>query len=651
MKNLHWIDTAKIGLPESLNKDAQSFVDDVLKGAPGLSYLEAKFRATHSGHLIPTRCYTGVGMKAGCPTWYSVDKGGASRFDKPVLLNHDAVGPILGRVSMAEYIQLKQGRDFTDDWKNPDTGLKMGSGYIMLTTDILDPDAALKLVDGRYHTVSTRQDPRDAWCSVCGASFKGEGCDHEIGDYYETEDGESYMCYPVTGFLDYVEMSIVALPNQPNAVKISSKQIQKQLKDSGRVDDIHVINSFSDSNIPVTSLKMTSKKTGGSADLVGPKLPSLADMTGKVQVNMSGKTAAPPGTEIADLEKTVADAAAAAAAEAAKGEDKKEEQKASPEDEARIATINVLESMREFSLLDESLIIKDQKSAPAHIVYKDEAGEIKVTEEDAKLSTEARKKMSQGTFCGPDRSFPVPDCAHYTAALRLLGRAKASDATKAKIKACVMRKGKSLGCDGAKDMTQEDLDNLDKLAGCGTCAERAAAAEKAAAEGVVTLTKAEHDALVAVKAEYDSMKKDLEKKIADAVALSDAAEKRSQSLLADNTQMRVTMLREKASTLVRLRSRIANETLEDSAISGKVDELLKTEDENKINEALKACTMSLVAGKGQVSDAGPARLVADAAAPAVTPVVEQKPEDKKNKSHDNDLDRLADAEYGDSAED
>jgi hypothetical protein len=65
---------------------------------------------------------------------------------------------------------------------------------------------------------------------------------------------------------------------------------------------------------------------------------------------------------------------------------------------------------------------------------------------DAKLSTSERKKLKKSTFCGPNRSFPVPDCAHVTSAKRLIGRAKVSASTKAKILACVNRKAKSLGC-------------------------------------------------------------------------------------------------------------------------------------------------------------------------------------------------------------
>jgi len=52
---------------------------------------------------------------------------------------------------------------------------------------------------------------------------------------------------------------------------------------------------------------------------------------------------------------------------------------------------------------------------------------------------------------GPNKSFPVPDCAHVTAARRLIGRAKVSEDTKAKILGCVSRKAKAMGCEGGKD--------------------------------------------------------------------------------------------------------------------------------------------------------------------------------------------------------
>jgi len=82
-----------------------------------------------------------------------------------------------------------------------------------------------------------------------------------------------------------------------------------------------------------------------------------------------------------------------------------------------------------------------------------------VLEKSAKLSTKKRKSLPDSAFCGPGRSFPVNDCAHYTAALRLLGRSKYSDATKEKIRACINRKGKQLGCSSKKEKSM-DIEKL-----------------------------------------------------------------------------------------------------------------------------------------------------------------------------------------------
>lgn len=75
--------------------------------------------------------------------------------------------------------------------------------------------------------------------------------------------------------------------------------------------------------------------------------------------------------------------------------------------------------------------------------------------EDAKLSTAARKKLPDSAFCGPDRSFPAHDKAHVTAGLRLLNRSDYSDSTKAKIKACLYRKGKKYGITPSKDELEQ----------------------------------------------------------------------------------------------------------------------------------------------------------------------------------------------------
>ena len=84
--------------------------------------------------------------------------------------------------------------------------------------------------------------------------------------------------------------------------------------------------------------------------------------------------------------------------------------------------------------------------------------------QDKALTTEQRKELPDSAFCGPNRSFPVPDCAHVTAARRLIGQAKASGETKAKIMACVNSKSGKMNCEKSKDYLQleQQFDELKK---------------------------------------------------------------------------------------------------------------------------------------------------------------------------------------------
>ena len=73
------------------------------------------------------------------------------------------------------------------------------------------------------------------------------------------------------------------------------------------------------------------------------------------------------------------------------------------------------------------------------------------------LTTKQRKKMKKSTFCGPNRSFPVPDCKHVGTAKAFLGRSKFSAATKKKIAACINRKAKQLGCTPGKKAKADEF--------------------------------------------------------------------------------------------------------------------------------------------------------------------------------------------------
>jgi len=74
----------------------------------------------------------------------------------------------------------------------------------------------------------------------------------------------------------------------------------------------------------------------------------------------------------------------------------------------------------------------------------------KAIEKAKPLTTKQRKKLKKGTFCGPNRSFPVNDCTRVRAAKVYLNRSKFSKSTKQRIAACINRKAKALGCPGTK---------------------------------------------------------------------------------------------------------------------------------------------------------------------------------------------------------
>lgn len=82
--------------------------------------------------------------------------------------------------------------------------------------------------------------------------------------------------------------------------------------------------------------------------------------------------------------------------------------------------------------------------------------------QDAKLTEEKRKSLPGSAFCGPNKSFPVPDCAHAMAAHRLIGRYK-GPGDKNKILSCVGRKAKAMGCGGGKDSQGDTQMTFDEI--------------------------------------------------------------------------------------------------------------------------------------------------------------------------------------------
>lgn len=233
-----------------LKQDALQILKDSLETGPQV--LEVKMRGTHSGYLVNHRVYPGVHMRKAASTWTTAENGGTGAYERPVLLNHDSYnGKPIGRVKGYKFKALKKGKDFKLDFMSPVFGEQtedLGSGYILLTAHITNPDAIDAIINREYQTVSTAQMTDAMFCSICGHNFldRKERCEHWPGEVYEVEVGKDkcgssgkkkkkkmveMQCYGVTGPLTYREVSYVNAPAQPNAQNLEFKFLENDSED------------------------------------------------------------------------------------------------------------------------------------------------------------------------------------------------------------------------------------------------------------------------------------------------------------------------------------------------------------------------------------------------------------------------------------
>lgn len=133
-------------------------------------------------YVIPE---TGEKRPSGVYSW-------TTPFNKPMLVNHDIRVDPLGRVVKAEYKSRTSA----------------GIPGIVIYPEITDPEAALKVLDGRYSTVSIGADTNAAFCSICKKNQVEEWCDHRRGRVY---DGK--LCYWSMGEIWFGECSFVNAPS------------------------------------------------------------------------------------------------------------------------------------------------------------------------------------------------------------------------------------------------------------------------------------------------------------------------------------------------------------------------------------------------------------------------------------------------------
>jgi hypothetical protein len=442
MSELKFIDSWKTVAPKLNLERIDIFADRSKKNlqARGVArdeaipFLEVTFDATYSGTVVNGRVYRGPKMKAATPQWLNP-------YPKPILNHHDDHKDSIGRVSKAKYFRTVDMSSWQSDYigcKKGDTG----SGFIQLVGEITDREAIDKYLDGRNRTFSTSQRTNSAVCNICGSDMmKGEWCGHVPGRKYKPEpkkepDNEfarlvmdymdkrsagkgERMCYYVFDELSYLEASNVNIPAQVHA-QVRSLELKNQ--DSFSDEELtSLMDSFfpKDPEVPVREMSDVSFSDGFTTVSLFNEEKSKGFVTSLPNKDEDVDSAPAKNAKDEDVDGTCEDC------------------EYGDEEFANLHILSTLDSLGYITLDDDEAELVDEFRA----VVEDE--------EDAKLSAKQRKKLGSKTFCGPNRSFPVPDCAHVTAARRLIGRYKGPGSKKA-ILACVNRKAKALGCDTKK---------------------------------------------------------------------------------------------------------------------------------------------------------------------------------------------------------
>lgn len=409
----------KAGLKDSLIKGIKE-----IKDSSGVPALEVVLDATHGGYVNRNFArYNSEAMKRSYKSFYSP-------FPKPVLTEHNDERSPIGRVVHADFVAMDNGGDASKP-----------TSKIRLKALITDLDAIQKVLDGRYMTVSISGKPADIKCSICGEASSFFGCknDHERGHTY---DGKS--CFADIGDMDYSEVSFVNKPAD-------------QSKD-------HAATVVSISAVTAPSMDADVQKlfSEAIANLNGSTVVTEKDAEDKSHEHYIAEPVTEGGhTHRAKIDPATGNGGTDYVLDHSHEVVGKKVQPATMRNtdgtmmEPHVHTVG-----RKIAALDsedcpecnETYYSDAEKAEIAIIVAANED-----TPADAKLSTTARKGLSKGTFCGPDRSYPVPDCSHganaKARATQQVKAGKLSAGSAAKIKACANRKMSSMGCGGQDGLT------------------------------------------------------------------------------------------------------------------------------------------------------------------------------------------------------
>ena len=414
--------------------------------------LRIKVDATHSGIINKNmRAYIPSRMRDGVDSFMSGKP-------KKILKHHDSQADPVGIIRSARYVStipdvlanhpdvlilndssnslgdqvaamkrfMKSGIPMTSDWT--------GFGYVELEADILDETTVKQVASGLFDAVSTSfVSPGHVYCSYCNQNLVADGmCGHVPGETYtddDEEDPQKELCVLVPGLHDYKECSLVVFDADPlTAISIDSNPVE--LKE-GQEEEHKVLRfELSNDNLETDDESIFQfRDFKEENNFMDPKLKEILDALKEMR----------PEAEEASL---LEFAGKILASRQEDGKFKYQEELKLDDQTAILYELEDLETAGQEVNADE-----------IYELIEKQLDELKLS--GSKLSADDRSKLPENAFCGPDRSFPVVDEAHVTAA-RAVVKTYKGPGSKSDILANVNRKAKVLGCNTQADTNADE---------------------------------------------------------------------------------------------------------------------------------------------------------------------------------------------------
>lgn len=335
-------------------------------------------------------------------------------------------GFIKGTLSHRELVDVANQYFIQDNSRLDDPDYE-GLGYVEVVALISDADAIQKVLDGRYLTGSVGASTNQAICSVCKQDWAGDDgqCEHRPGKVYDDA-----RCVLIAGDLNYEEYSFVNKPadRHSRVIEVNHNGV-KDFVQVGPDSEPAIKDSIPEISLIVDRAKHVKEE----------HTMSVKDETQAPAPETTAQDATPVATPEVETPVIV------------------EEPVTQIKDELEILKDFYGESFDEVAGSDDPWGLDYAKMMYGLVADASDEDKEAITKEvkDAVLKAADRKKLGEKTFCGPDRSYPVPDCTHARAAVRLASHAS----NPSSIVACAKRKAARLGC----PMGEDKADKKDSL--------------------------------------------------------------------------------------------------------------------------------------------------------------------------------------------